>query len=138
MGHKHKKIPEISHYMTPHPHSIGSDQSLATAAGLMREHHIRHLPVLEGQKLTGMLSDRDLKFAMSFQGCDAQKVLVSEVATEEVYTAAPNTPLDAVLRSMSAGKIGSAVIMDNGKLVGIFTAVDAIEAFEELLETKLA
>jgi acetoin utilization protein AcuB len=137
MAHK-KRIPEISRYMTTNPHSIGSDQPLSRAIELMKEYRIRHLPVLQGGKLRGIISDRDIKFAMSFKGVEASKTLIEDIACEEVYSAHPNTPLDEVLKKMSQNRLGSAVVTDNGKLVGIFTAVDAIRTFDEFLETKLA
>jgi acetoin utilization protein AcuB len=55
-----KSIPTIQKYMTPMPHTIGSDQSLQKAHELMREFKIRHLPVLKGGKLVGILTDRDI------------------------------------------------------------------------------
>ena len=124
--------------MTTTPHSIGGDQTLAKAVELMSEYKIRHLPVLTGGRLEGILSDRDVKFAMSFKDVDPKTTLVSDISCEEVYSAYPNTPLDEVLSNMSKSRLGSAVVTDNGKLVGIFTAVDAIRTFNEMLETKLA
>src|SRR5437879_4833811 len=50
----------IRDYMTPAPHTIGVEQPLAVAAALMQAHHIRHLPVLHGGKLVGILSERDV------------------------------------------------------------------------------
>lgn len=137
MTHK-KQIPEISRYMTTTPHSIGEDQPLSKAIELMDAYKIRHLPVLNGGHLKGILSDRDVKFALSIKGLEPESTTIEDISCEEVYTAQPATPLDEVLRNMSQKRLGSAVIMDNGKLVGIFTAVDAIRTFDEMLETKLA
>ena len=137
MSHK-KQIPEISKYMTTTPHSIGADQPLSKAVAVMDEFKIRHLPVLTAGKLEGILSDRDVKFALSLKGVDPATTTIDEISCEEVYTAHPETPLDEVLRNMSQNRLGSAVITDNGKLVGIFTAIDAIRTFDEMLETKLA
>jgi acetoin utilization protein AcuB len=137
MTHK-KQIPEISRYMSTNPHSIGIEQPLSKAIELMKEYRIRHLPVLSAGKLLGIISDRDLKFALSLKGVDATQTPVGDIACEEVYSTHPHTPLDEVLKNMARGRLGSAVITDNGKLVGIFTAVDAIRTFDEFLETKLA
>jgi acetoin utilization protein AcuB len=52
--------PTIQKYMTPTPHTIGQEQTLQVAHDVMREHGVRHLPVLEGGKLVGLLSQRDL------------------------------------------------------------------------------
>ena len=58
--------------MTTTPHSIGGEQTLETASRMMREHHIRHLPVLHGGKLLGVLTDRDLKFIEAFRDVDVR------------------------------------------------------------------
>ena len=56
----------IRDHMTSSPITIGRSQSLADAARRMHEHHIRHLPVLEGGYLFGILSERDIEFAGLF------------------------------------------------------------------------
>lgn len=57
--------------------------------------------------------------------------------TREPYVVAPDTALDDVVRAMASRKFGSAVVADHGKVVGIFTTVDACAAFAELLQTRL-
>jgi len=65
-----KSIPLIQKYMTTTPHSVGRDQPLAMAQTLMSQHKIRHLPVMSDGQLVGILSDRNLKLAMSLKGVD--------------------------------------------------------------------
>jgi acetoin utilization protein AcuB len=133
-----KPIPTIQKYMTTTPHTIGSDQTIAVAASIMSEHRIRHLPVLRGGQLLGVLSDRDVKLIESFRDVDATKTLVDEAMTEQPYTVSPETPLDEVVGTMAEKKFGSAVVVQNHKVVGIFTTVDACQALSELLQTRLA
>jgi acetoin utilization protein AcuB len=133
-----KPIPPIQKYMTTMPHSIGSEQTLATASAMMLEHGIRHLPVLHGGRLLGMLTDRDIKLVEAFRDVDPAKVSVEEAMTERPYTVSPETPLDEVAETMADNKYGSAVVMQNQKVVGVFTTVDACEALCELLRTRLA
>jgi acetoin utilization protein AcuB len=133
-----KPIPIIQKYMTTTPHTIGSDQSIAKAAAIMSEHGIRHLPVLRGGQLLGVLSDRDVKLIETFRDVDASKTSVEEAMTDQPYTVGPETPLDEVVRTMAEKKFGSAVVVQNHKVVGIFTTVDACQAFAELLQTRLA
>jgi acetoin utilization protein AcuB len=123
--------------MTTTPHSIGGDQTLATAARMMREHRIRHLPVLSGGKLQGLLSDRDLKLVETFRDVDPQTMTVEEAMVESPYCVAPDAPLDEVASTMARDKHGSAVVMQNQRVVGIFTTVDACRALAELLQTRL-
>jgi acetoin utilization protein AcuB len=124
--------------MTPGPYSIGQEQTLAQAHKLMREHRIRHLPVLHAGKLVGVLTDRDLHLIETLRDVDPEKVTVEEAMSPLVYTVSPKALLDEVVREMSAHKYGCAVIEDNGKVVGVFTTVDAMRAFADLLETRLA
>jgi acetoin utilization protein AcuB len=133
-----KPIPLISKHMTSTPHSIGSDQTIATAARMMNDHHIRHLPVLLGGRLLGILTDRDIKLIETFRDVDPTKITVEEAMTERPYTVSPEAPLDEVVETMAANKYGSAVIVQNQKVVGIFTTVDACDALCQLLRTRLA
>ncbi len=133
-----KPIPTIQKYMTTTPHTIGSEQTIAKASSLMSEYRIRHLPVLHGGRLLGVLSDRDVKLIESFRDVDATTTRVEEAMTEQPYTVDPETPLDQVVRTMAEKKLGSAVVLQNQKVVGIFTTVDACQALSELLQTRLA
>lgn len=133
-----KPIPKVQKYMTTTPMTIGKDQTLAAAHKLMREHSIRHLPVLEGGVLVGMISDRDLHLIESLRDVDPEKVSVEDAMTAEPYTVTPDTGLDDVVGTMAEHKYGSAVVEYNGKVVGIFTAIDALRAFAELMQTRLS
>jgi acetoin utilization protein AcuB len=133
-----KPIPTIQKYMTAAPHSIGSDQTIATASLMMNDHRIRHLPVLRGGQLLGILTDRDIKLIETFRDVDPAKIAVEEAMTEQPYSVSPESPLDEVVETMAANKYGSAVVMHNQKVVGIFTTVDACEALAQLLRTRLA
>lgn len=132
-----KTIPTIAKFMTTCPHSVGVDQTAKTAIGLLKEYKIRHLPVLDAGKVRGLISDRDLKTASSLAGFDPAVVKVEDIAVEEVYEVAPDSKLDEVAADMAEKKLGSAVVLDNNKLVGIFTAVDGLRALSELLHTRL-
>jgi acetoin utilization protein AcuB len=133
-----KPIPPIQKYMTMTPHSIGSEQTIATASAMMRKYEIRHLPVLHGGKLLGMLTDRDIKLVEALRDVDPAKTSVEEAMTERPYSVGPEAPLDEVVETMADNKYGSAIIMQNQKVVGVFTTVDACQALCELLRTRLA
>jgi acetoin utilization protein AcuB len=133
-----KPIPHISKYMTTTPHTIGVDQTLATAHRLMRDHHFRHLPVLQGGKLVGMVTERDLALIETLKDVDPTKVTVEDAMTPAPYTVAPTAPLDEVVSTMAEHRYGSAVVVDNNHVVGVFTTVDALVAFSDLLHSRLA
>ncbi len=132
-----KAIPSIKQFMTTVPHTIGSEQTLAKAEKMMNEYRIRHLPVLHGGKLVGILSERDLKLVESFKDVDPEKVTVDEAYTPDPYITSPNASLAEVCAEMVAHRYGCVLVEDNKKLVGIFTWIDALKAFESLMETRL-
>jgi acetoin utilization protein AcuB len=132
-----KAIPQIRKYMTTSPQSIGRDQTLARAHALMREHSIRHLPVLEGGALVGLLSLRDAHLIETLKDVDANTVTVEDAMSSEVYSVSPEAPLDEVAATMAEHKYGCAVVMQNHHVVGIFTTVDVCAALAELLTARL-
>jgi len=133
-----KAIPTVASYMTKSPHSIGVEQPLTRAHAMMQEYGIRHLPVLHGGKLVGMLTERDLHLVEAVTDVDPSRVAVEDAMTSVVYSVAPDAPLDEVVREIGRHKYGSAVILRNSKVVGIFTTVDICRALAELLEARLA
>ncbi len=133
-----KPIPAISKYMTTAPHAIGIDQPLTLAHTIMRKYSIRHLPVLDGGVLVGMLSDRDLSLIESLKDINPKEVHVEDAMSNQVYSVSPEAPLDEVVSAMAEHKYGCAVIMQNSHVVGVFTTVDVCRAFAELLHSRLA
>jgi acetoin utilization protein AcuB len=132
-----KPIPSISKYMTTTPHTVESSITLAAASKLMQAHGIRHLPVMTGEVLLGVITDRDIKFAESFSIVDPESVTVYGAMNEELYSVSPETPLDEVVATMAEKKYGSAIVVQNKHVVGVFTTVDACRALSELLTTRL-
>ena len=86
---------KVYKYMTPSPHSIGRDQTLATAHRLMRKNGIRHLPVLDGGVLVGLVSERDLRFIETLQEVDLGVVRVEEAMSPDPYFVHADTPVRA-------------------------------------------
>ena len=120
--------------MTPNLHSIGKDQPLAVAHRLMKEHDLRHLPVLESGKLVGLISERDLYYLESVAGVDIERELVEEAMTQDVYCASPDTKLREVVLEMASRKYGCAVAVEGNKPVGIFTTTDAMQLLAAYLQ----
>jgi len=122
----------IREYMTRGAHSIGRFQTLQAAHKLMRENHIRHLPVLDAGKLVGIVSDRDLHLVETLQDVDPAAVQVEDAMTEEPYTVEPDAPLAQVARIMAEHKYGCAVVQHHGRVLGVFTTTDALRALADL------
>ena len=131
-----KRSLAIEKFMTHSPHSIGAEQPIARAEAVVREHGIRHLPVLHGGRIAGILTDRDVHFVDLLKDEAAHLVTVSDAMATSVYAVAPTTALDEVVTEMAAHKYGSAVVMEGHKVVGIFTTVDACRALAALLREE--
>jgi acetoin utilization protein AcuB len=124
----------IYKYMSPAPQSIGRDQPLRVAHKMMREHHVRHLPVLDAGVLVGIVSDRDLYFVETLRDVDPNDVKVEDAMTPEPDFVAIDTPLRDVAAKMAQTKHGSVIVLDRDRVVGIFTTVDALRALIALDE----
>lgn len=105
---------------------------MSEAARELRERNIRHLPVLEGGQLRGIISDRDIRILASFREVDLTTTPITEAIPQEAYMVSPSTPLREVATEMAEHKYGSAVVMEGNQVVGIFTTVDACRALAEL------
>ena len=121
------KTAPIADFMTPMPHTVGSEQTITFAQQLMSKYEIRHLPVLHGGELYGIVSDRDLGMVAGLNEVNPDNTTVEEAMTQEAYTVSQDTPLFDVLRAMLDHKYGSAIVVDGMKIVGILTTHDALQ-----------
>ncbi len=102
---------------------------MSAAHALMREHRVRHLPVLHGGRIVGIVSDGDLHLIETLKDVDPAKVTVEEAMTAEPYCIKPNTPLDEVVAEMADHKYGCVVVAEGAKVLGILTTTDVCRAF---------
>jgi acetoin utilization protein AcuB len=126
----------IRHWMTASPHSIGRDQPLAVAHRLMREHDLRHLPVLERGKIVGVVSQRDLYFLETIGAVDPETEYVDEAMTADVYCVSPTARVEEVVAEMATHKYGCAIVIENSKTIGVFTTTDALRLLARILSKK--
>ena len=126
-----KEIPTVQKYMSYDPFFITAEKTVIEAQDLMKKHNIRHLPVLHDGEVIGILSDRDIKLAMSLIQADAM-IKAGYICHDHVYHVEPETHIDQVAQVMAEKHYGCAVVLQNGKLVGIFTTVDACRALAEI------
>lgn len=128
--------PTVERFMSPAPVTIAPERTLAEAHRLMRERGIRHLPVVDGGRLVGLLSQRDLYLLETLSSVDPASETVGEAMSADPYAIAPGTPLAAVAETMAERRIGSAVVVDRGAVVGLFTTVDALRALTDVLQRR--
>ncbi|MBZ0166776.1 MAG: CBS domain-containing protein [Candidatus Omnitrophica bacterium] len=130
-----KEIPTVQKFMSYDPVTLDADKAIVDAENLMRDNGIRHLPIVEDGQVVGILSDRDIKLAKSIvQAADA--IQVRHICQSDVYSVEPNTPIDVVVDTMADHQYGSAVVVQNGKPVGIFTTVDACRTLAEITRQR--
>lgn len=122
--------------MHPAPHSVGAEQSLQTAIDLMKQHNSRHLPVRSLKSLVGILTDRDIQFALRVDKKDAETIQVKDACTMEPYVVTPETPVAKVALTMAHEHLGCALVVENNELIGIFTTVDACRVLSEVLSGR--
>lgn len=128
----------IRDWMTATPRTLDADATLAEAHEIMREGDLRHLPVMERGKLVGLLSQSDLRLIETLRDVDPELVRVREAMISPPRTVAPDARLDQVVAEMAEHKHGSAIVVENRKVIGIFTTVDALRAFAEHLRAQPA
>ena len=136
---------KVKEWMTPEPKTVNEDDPVKAAVNLVVENRIRHLPVVRGDTLVGIISDRDLKRAMPsiVAGATAEEyqTFMEETPVEQAMTAnpiacAPNTDLVDLVREFCQKKVGAIPVVDDGRLVGIVTQTDMMEAFLTVLESQ--
>ncbi len=123
----------IRRYMTRNPVTIASRRSLAEAHRLMRRSGFRHLPVVEEDRLVGIVSLRDLHLLQTLRDVDPERITVQEAMTAGPYAVHPGTPIDCVVREMAEHKWGSAIVAEEGRVLGVFTTTDALRLLARLL-----
>jgi acetoin utilization protein AcuB len=117
----------IAHYMSRAPVCAPLDLLLVDAVQLMAKHGIRHLPVLDGAKVVGVVSERDLAIAEALVPEDWENFPLAEAMTPKPYCVGPETPLCEVAAVMADNKYGCALVVgSNGEIVGVFSTVDAM------------
>ena len=115
---------KISELMTPNPCAIEADKPVAHAAKMMKEENVGLAPVVEGDRLVGTLTDRDIVTRVVAEGKDPQTVLVREVASTDVVTIDPQQDLDEALRLMASNQVRRLLVEEDGRLVGVVAQAD--------------
>ncbi len=118
--------------------------SVAAAWRLLRQHQIRHLPIVEEGKLVGIVTDRDIRLVFPSaltsgrreqDPHDAlEKVAVREIMTGQVVTVAPESSIANVTRLLLERRIGGLPVVQGSRLVGIITKTDILAAFVDVVE----
>jgi len=110
--------------MTEDLRSIAASASAVDAAQRMREGDVGSLPVVENERLVGMITDRDITTRVVAESADPRTTSVEDIYSRDVVTVEPDTSLDEALRLMARHQVRRVPVVENGKLVGIVAQAD--------------
>jgi len=116
----------VQDVMTPQPLTIGRGEPLSTAREMMRTHLCRNLPVLEHGELVGVMTERDLYLLERLGGANVDSAEANDAMITDAYAVPPDAPLSEVARQMATERYGCAVVIERGRVIGIFTTTDAL------------
>lgn len=133
--HQLEHQPQIRIVMTPFPYWIDARATLADANIMMRDHNVRHLPVMDGDQIVGVISERDIMRALASGDSLAMLRPVCTTCRTKPYVVESHESLSKVLREMAESGVGSVLITKEGRLAGIFTTTDACKRFAELIDS---
>ena len=131
-----KPPPSLKKAMTPFPYTIERTAPLEQARRVMDRHNVRHLPVTDGHELIGLITDRDMRsvLALPMSRKIVANLTVDDLYHADAYVVDLEEPIETVLLTMAERHIGSALVTRQGRLAGVFTAVDACRAFGEYIQ----
>ncbi len=124
----------IYKYMTVSPLTIGRSEPLLHAKKAMAENSIRHLPVLDGGAVVGIVSERDVEIVLAANSVGK----VEDAMTKEPYIVSADAKLVRVATEMAQHKYGCAIVLERGTVAGVFTTVDALHVLAKMLEAETA
>jgi len=118
--------------MTANPCSIDADKPVSYAAKMMRDEDVGAAPIVEGDKLIGMLTDRDIAIRLVAEGKEPDSTMVRDVMSSRTITIEPDTDLNEALRMMAEHQLRRLpVVDDDGRLLGIVAQADLARQAED-------
>ena len=116
--------------MSASPTTVAAEESAVEAARLMAAQDVGSLPVLDGDDLVGIVTDRDLVLHVLAKDVDPHKVTVSSICSENPIVVGPEDSLDEALQHMAKKQIRRLPVVDDGRLVGILAQADVSRTVE--------
>jgi len=135
----------VGQWMTKNPVTVSPKETIVLARAIIRQRGIRRLPVMDGDRLVGIVTDRDLREAWASDANTLstqelhyllERIPVRDVMSAPVVTVAPETPLENAITILQEKKIGGLPVLSDGQLVGILTETDVLRAFTQVLRYK--
>ena len=122
----------VEEYTTPNPLTASETASATELERLMKDHGIRHIPIVRGAEVVGIVSERDLKVVTGLRLVEKESVHAADIMVRDPVSVDASTRIEEVAFEMSSRKIGSVLVTDGDQLLGIFTVTDALNALIEI------
>lgn len=116
--------------------TIGADDRVSTAVASLGERRIGALPVVEGDRIVGIMSERDVIYCLRDHGAEVLDWPVSRVMTSPAITAEPNTPVLSALGLMTERRIRHLPVAEGGRLIGIVSIGDLVKYRMDRIEAE--
>jgi acetoin utilization protein AcuB len=125
--------------------TVTKDERMTVAKKIMKEKNIRHLPVVDGKRLVGLLTNMDVRKAEASPATSLEirelhylldKLTVGEIMTRNVITIAPDVSVEEAAILLHDNKIGCLPVVEDGNLVGIITENDVMEILIDVMGMK--
>ena len=125
--------------------SITKDERMTLAKKIMKEKNIRHLPVVDGKRLVGLVTNMDIRKAEASPATSLEirelhylldKLTVGEIMTRNVITISPDISIEEATTLLHDNKIGCLPVVEDGNLVGMITENDVMEILIEVMGMK--
>jgi CBS domain-containing protein len=118
----------VRELMSSNPRSVSADGKVFDAAQIMRDEDVGLVPVVEGDRLIGTITDRDITVRVVAEQKDPQSIQIREIASTDLVTVDPQQDLDEALRLMAQHQVRRLpVVEEDGRLVGVVAQKDVAE-----------
>ncbi|HYB21510.1 MAG TPA: CBS and ACT domain-containing protein [Thermodesulfobacteriota bacterium] len=125
--------------------TISKEERMTLAKKIMKEKNIRHLPVVDGKKLIGLVTNMDIRKAEASPATSLEirelhylldKLTIGEIMTRNVITISPDISIEEATTLLHDNKIGCLPVVEDGNLVGMITENDVMEILIEVMGMK--
>jgi len=106
---------------------VRPDDSVYTALQLLAQHEVGALVVMDGDRLVGIVSERDYTRKIALQGRSSKDTTVAEIMTAQVLTVVPGTGTRACMALMSEKKVRHLPVVDKGTVLGMISIRDIMD-----------
>jgi CBS domain-containing protein len=121
----------IRDVMTSNPKSCETSTTVVEAARVMAQEDVGPVPVVEGERVVGIVTDRDIVVRVVAEGRDPNSTTIGEIASSDLVTVEPDTNLDEALRLMAQNQVRRLPVVERERLVGIVAQADVARAADE-------